>query len=268
MTIGVSTYSFFWQWHETAPEPLTLLQMIEKTASWEVRLLQICDYPLVEALDDDQLQEVRDAAVRRHVDLELGTRGVQPAHLETYLRLAQQLGATLVRSMVRAEEAETAVDLLRRVIPAYEHAGVRLALETYEQVPTVRLLEIVRSVSSPSLGICLDPANCVAALETPRMTIDLVADSVLNLHVKDFAFTRQGGWVGFTLAGAPLGEGLLDLGYLMDRVRPNARGINQIIEHWLVWQGDSATTRATEDEWTLHNLGVLRRLATSTSAAP
>ncbi|HEX8487128.1 MAG TPA: TIM barrel protein [Propionibacteriaceae bacterium] len=268
MTIGVSTYSFFWQWHETAPEPLTLLQMIEKTASWEVRLLQICDYPLIEALDDDQLQEVRDAAVRRHVDLELGTRGVQPAHLETYLRLAQQLGATLVRSMVRAEEAETAVDLLRRVIPAYEHAGVRLALETYEQVPTVRLLEIVRSVSSPSLGICLDPANCVAALETPRMTIDLVADSVLNLHVKDFAFTRQSGWVGFSLAGVPLGEGLLDLGYLMDRVRPDARGINQVIEHWLVWQGDSATTRATEDEWTLHNLGVLRRLATSTSAVP
>ena len=268
MTIGLSTYSFFWQWHDTAPQPLTLAQMVDKTALWEVRLLQICDYPPVERLDVQELSEIRSRAARHQVDLELGTRGVQPAHLERYLRLAQLLGAYLVRSMVRSDEAATAVDLLRQVVPAYEQAGVRLALETYEQVPTAQLLEIVRDVDSPSLGICLDPANCVAALETPRSTIDLTADHVLNLHVKDFAFTRQGGWVGFTLAGAPLGEGLLDLTYLMERVRPDERGINQIIEHWLLWQGASATTCALEDEWTLHNLEVLRDLERRRSETP
>jgi len=56
-------------------------------------------------------------------------------------------------------------------------------------------------------------------------------------------------------------------------VRPDERGINQIIEHWLVWQGDSATTCALEDEWTLHNLDVLRaleqrRIETPTSTSP
>ena len=38
-------------------------------------------------------------------------------------------------------------------------------------------------------------------------------------------------------------------------------GINQIIEHWLVWQGDSETTCRLEDDWTLHNLDYLRRKA-------
>ena len=58
--------------------------------------------------------------------------------------------------------------------------------------------------------MCLDPANCVAALERPRDVVAATAPYVKNWHVKDFAFTRQAGWVGFNLAGCPLGEGLLD----------------------------------------------------------
>ena len=97
--------------------------------------------------------------------------------------------------------------MLRQIIPAYEQAGVTLALETYEQVPVATLVDIVEQVDSPTLGICLDPGNCVAALELPTDTIARTAPYVRNLHVKDFAFTRKDGWVGFTFAGCPLGEG-------------------------------------------------------------
>ena len=31
MTIGISTYAFFWQWHATAEQPLSLAEMITKT---------------------------------------------------------------------------------------------------------------------------------------------------------------------------------------------------------------------------------------------
>jgi hypothetical protein len=54
---------------------------------------------------------------------------------------------------------------------------------------------------------------------------------------------------------------LLDYDQMIDVVQPEQRGINQIIEHWLPWQGDSATTIRTEDEWTLHNLHYLRSKA-------
>ena len=116
----------------------------------------------------------------------------------------------------------------------------------------------MHQVDSPALGICLDPGNCVAALETPTSTIVRTAPYVRNLHVKDFAFSRQDGWVGFTFAGCPLGEGLLDYDFMINTVRPHERGINQIIEHWLPWQGDSATTCHLEDQWTLGNLHYLR----------
>ncbi len=258
MTIGLSTYSFFWQWHSTAPQPLSLTDMVTRTADWGVTLLQICDYPAIETFDDDQLGDLLALGDRVGVAFELGTRGIDPAHLERYLALAQRLQVTLVRSMVRADEAEGAVGSLRQIMPSYEAAGVTLALETYEQIPTDRLMAVVREVGSTHLGICLDPGNSVAALETPRSTIEATAELTVNLHVKDFAFTRQAGWVGFTYAGTPLGEGLLDVDFLFDRVRPDERGINTIIEHWLVWQGDSATTCRIEDAWTLHNLQVLR----------
>ncbi len=262
MSIGLSTYAFFWQWHATADRPRSLIELIDKTADWAVDLFQICDYPAIESFTDDQLDQLADHARARGVDLELGTRGVTPDQLGRYLEIAQRLGVTLVRSMFNRVEHEPtedeAVELLKQIVPAYEQAGVTIALETYEQVPVQTLINTVERVDSDRLGICLDPANCVAALEHPIATIDRTAPYVRNLHVKDFGFSRKDGWVGFTLAGTPLGEGLLDYDHLIETVRPDERGISKIIEHWLPWQGDSATTIAIEDQWTLHNLSYLR----------
>jgi sugar phosphate isomerase/epimerase len=262
MSIGLSTYAFFWQWQPTADRPMSLAAMIDKTADWGVDRFQICDYPEIESYGAVQLADLDEQAKSRGVILELGTRGVQPEHLARYLELASALDVTLVRSMFNRGDhrpsADEAVELLRTALPPYEAAGVTLALETYEQVPVQTLVNTVERVDSPSLGICLDPANCVAALEHPRATIDATAPYVRNLHVKDFSFTRKDGWVGFTLAGTPMGEGLLDYDYLIDTVRPDERNISKIIEHWLPWQGDSATSCAIEDQWTLHNLDYLR----------
>ena len=259
--IGLSTYSFFWQWHETAPRPLSLAEIVAKTASWDVDLLQLCDYPALDRYDEAQAADLAAIGGDLGVAYELGTRGLDTAHLLHYLELAGRLDVTLVRSMVKSEEIADAPELLAKVVPAYEDAGVTLALETYEQIPTRTLVDLVTETDSAHLGIVLDPGNSVAALETPRSTIDLTAPFTRNLHVKDFAFSRQAGWVGFTYAGARLGEGLLDYDYLVEQVRPYERGINQIIEHWLVWQGDSETTCRLEDDWTLHNLDYLRRKA-------
>ena len=258
MTNGLSTYAFFWQWHPTNPAPIDLGDMIDRTADLGATLFQVCDYPLVEEYDAAALRALRTHAERRGVELELGTRGVAPDHLARYLDLARALDVTLVRSMVTATERNTAVRLLHQAVPAYERAGVTVALETYEQVPTAALVDIVVAVDSPALGVCLDPANCVAALEHPTDTVEKTAPWVNNIHVKDFAFTRKDGWVGFTLAGCPLGEGLLDYPAMVAAVRPAERGINQVIEHWLPWQGDSRTTCDLENVWTATNLDTLR----------
>ena len=269
MVIGLGTYAFFWRWHPSAAQPLTLPDMLEATAAAGVHRFQICDYPAIEGYDEQQLAGLRRQASDLDVHLELGTRGIGPAHLQRYLGLADRLGVALVRSMVNAgdhrPDRDESVRLLADTVPAYESAGVTLALETYEQVPVQTLVDVVEAVGSPALGICLDPANCVAALEHPLTTIERTAPYVRNVHVKDFRFTRQDGWVGFSLVGCPLGEGLLPYRALLDTVDPEGRGLSQIVEHWLPWQGDSATTIQLERQWTAANLTYLNTLSSPRS---
>jgi sugar phosphate isomerase/epimerase len=265
MSIGLSTYAFFWRCSSKAKEPMDLMAMVEATAAAGADVLQICDYPQLDALSSSDLDALSRAAGELGVALELGMRGIRTPHLERFLELANVLGVRLVRTMLGTKDdrptVAEAVDELRRVVSRYAECGVRLGLETYEVFPSADLVRVVEGVADPHVGICLDAANPVARLEHPRATIDLVAEHVVNLHVKDFRFERAPGLVGFALSGCPLGTGLLDLDYLYERVAPNRRGISQIVEHWLPWQVDEPTTVRLEQEWTMHSLSTMRAMS-------
>jgi len=263
--IGLGTYAFFWQHSDRVDEPLSLIDALRDTREQGVGLFQICDYAPLLLLSAAEIADA--AAAARDLDLviELGTKGVDPGHLETFLRLADAFDARLLRSMLYAPESrpslEEAERMLRTAMPSYEASGVTLALETYEQVATDELAGLVERIGSEHLGICLDPANVVARLETPRAVVERCGPLTKNVHAKDFAFARQDGWVGFTYSGAPMGTGLHDYPHLLSTVQPEERGINQIVEHWLPWQGDPESTVTTEREWTRITLDYLRSMS-------
>jgi sugar phosphate isomerase/epimerase len=260
--IGLGTYAFFWQHSDRAPEPLSLIGAFEATRELGVDLFQICDYAPLEAMDAAELADAASAARDLGLRIELGTKGIEPERLRRFLELADVFDATLVRSMLFGPESRPtlteAETWLRESLPAYESAGVTLALETYEQVATRDLVGLIESFGSANLGVCLDPANVVARLELPRDCVETTAPVVANVHVKDFAFDRQAGWVGFTYSGAAMGSGLHDYPHLLETVRPRERGINEIVEHWLPWQGDAETTIRIEREWTRTTVDYLR----------
>ncbi|GAA3968670.1 TIM barrel protein [Streptomyces marokkonensis] len=267
MAYGISTYAYFWRISDRAPRPMSLTAMLRDTAELGGEVFQICDYAPIESYDAARLADVRATADELGLALELGTRGIRPEHLSKYLDMAGELGVTLVRSMLNTADhrpgTTEAAALLAEAVPRYADAGVTLGLETYEQVATDDLVAVVRAVDSPYLGIVLDPGNSVARLERPVDVVAASAPYVVNIHVKDFAFTRRDGWVGFTYAGCPLGEGLLDHDGMIAAVRtarPGDRGINQIVEHWLPWQdeGYEATARL-EHQWTQHSIVTLLR---------
>lgn len=259
--IGLGTYAFFWQ-HS---EGLSLVDAFRATRDLGVDLFQICDFEPLERMTDAELAEAAAAARDLGLTIELGTKGIEPERLVRFLELARTFDATLVRSMLYGPDSrptlDQAVEWLRAAMAAYEASGVVLALETYEQVATADLVSVVERVESSSLGICLDPANVTARLELPRDAVTLTAPYVKNVHVKDFAFARQPGWVGFTYSGATMGDGLHDYAHLLETVRPRERGVNEIVEHWLPWQGDAETTIQTEREWTRTTLEYLRSMS-------
>ena len=260
--IGLGSYTFFWQQSEKNPNALSLAQVFKATKDLGVDLFQICDYaPLLE-LNDAELETAAATARDLGLTIELGTKGIEPENLELFLKLAKIFEAKLVRSMVYSPTSrptlEQAAQYLSQAMPAYEAAGVTLALETYEQIGTDELANLVRQNGSPNLGICLDPANVVARFEHPKHCVETAAPLVKNIHVKDFAFARQEGWVGFTYTGCAMGTGSHDYQHLLETVKPRQNGINEIVEHWLPWQGDIETTIALEKTWTNTTIEYLR----------
>jgi sugar phosphate isomerase/epimerase len=271
MDIGIGSYALFWEWHDH-PQPLPIAAMVDRAADLGCSVFEICDDPRIEDHSPDELVALRTRAAERGVRLQLGTRGIDPDHLARYLDIAEALGARVLRSMVQRPDAEQGAEhvagLLRRTMSRLQSTGIALALETYEQIPTATLVAAVEAVDSPLIGICLDPANCIAALERPADVIDAAAPHALDLHVKDFAFARQEGWVGFALSGARMGDGQLDLAHELRALQSAGRSPAAIVEHWLPWQGDSATTVALERAWTDAALAALRAASADASTAP
>lgn len=273
--LGLSTYAYFWRMSDRVPAPMSLDDALRDAASHDgVDLFQICDHLPLDTASDERLAEIRALAEELGLTLEVGTRGTHPDHLARYLHVARALGATLVRSMWGSgddlPDASETERRLREALPAYEAAGVTLALETYEVVATADLVAVVQAIGSDHLGICLDPANTVAHLEHPADVVAACAPHTRNWHVKDSGFTRSPGWVGFQYTGVRTGTGILDYDAVRATIGPDARGINRVIEFWLPWQDEHAgaeplpgetpaqTTTRTEAAWTEHTIDYIR----------
>lgn len=253
MQLGLSTYSFFWQLSKNNPNRLTLEGIIKETQAYGLNLLQICDYPELETYSVEKLIEVSNIAKEHGVKLEVGTRGISISKMTEYLRICKLLGSKTLRTMLNdstlVPSQSEAIQLLKEITPAYEQQGIQIALETYEQRKTAELIEIIKEVDSQYLGICLDPANCIANLELPEDVVKLSAPFVNNLHLKDFKFTRKDGWVGFSLIGTLFGEGQLDTTLIMEILKERHKQTNAIIEFWLPLQETMEETVRLERQW-------------------
>jgi sugar phosphate isomerase/epimerase len=260
--LGLGSYSFFWQQSNQNPQAISLIDAFTQTAELGVQLFQICDYLPLDQMTAAEIKAAANHAKDLGLEIELGTKGIEPARLAKFLELAKAFDAKLIRSMPYSQESrptqQEAIEILQSEIKTFEKAGVVLALETYEQISTQELVAIVSAVNSPNLGICLDPANVVPNLENPQHCVEQSAPYVKSIHAKDFAFARQEGWVGFTYSGAVMGEGLHDYSHLLSVVKPRESGINEIVEHWLPWQGSIEKTIATEKQWTKVAIDYLR----------
>lgn len=264
MKVGLSTYAFFWQWSELAKEKLSLKEMMKETKDYGGEVFQICDYPLIEQMNDDELGEIASYAKTLNLELELGTRGIHPSKLRNYLHLAKTLNVNFIRSMYFSKEFtpvdnEQAVEWIEEVLPDFQEANVTIGLETYEQIKTDQLVDLIKRIDNPYVGICLDPGNTVAALELPKDVIDKTAPYVVNLHVKDFVFKRNEGWVGFYYGGAPLGEGLLDFNYMYKKVQSSSKEFSTIIELWVNFDETIEKTIQLEKDWIVKSMDYLRR---------
>ncbi|MFC0010038.1 sugar phosphate isomerase/epimerase family protein [Devosia nitrariae] len=232
---------------------MSALAMLEEVSGRGVKLLQYADNLPLHQLSVAEIEQLAETASGHGVTIELGLTGCDLALVTTYLDLARQFGARILRIAPTAEEsardnAEIAA-LLRDAARPSRDAGVTLAVENHFHLPSPRLVEILELVADPAVGVCLDVANSLACQEWPADTIRMLAPFAVNLHLKDYRVALDPHGVGCAMVGTPLGEGVLDIGAVFVELFAHGRDVNVILEHWLPWQGDFTASHAAELAW-------------------
>lgn len=247
MKLGLSTYAYHWR------RP-SLTDMLEDVSRLDGEVFQICDWPELETTSRSERRALSARAADLGIELEVGTRADSSGEVRRYLGYCDDLDARLLRVLPGPSLASP--EGLGELLPACETAGVTLALETYESVPSQALLDLVTCLDHPRVGICLDPSNCIAALELPDDVTVRLGPRTVNVHVKDFVFRRRADRIGFLLVGCPLGEGMLDVGGLLSAARESRVDPNAIVELWLPDSGER--TPEIEADWAAASIRRLR----------
>src|SRR5205085_10565656 len=129
------------------------LGLLEKARALGLHLVQTGPNLRLDKLPEPELEQFIQAARDWGIGLELGTRGIDPAHLVRQVALAQRIGATLIRTLPEiggqyAREAGQLLPVLAEIRPVLERAGVRLAVET-GRLPAADLKAVLDAINSP-----------------------------------------------------------------------------------------------------------------------
>jgi sugar phosphate isomerase/epimerase len=267
MRLGISSYTYTWAVGvpgHAPPRPMGAVDLLERAAQLGVRLVQVADNLPLDRLSPEALDRLAQRAMDLGMAIEVGTRGIAPDHLLLYLELALRFGSPIVRVVVdtancHPPEAEV-VATLRPLMPAFERAGVCLAVENHDRFPARALARIIEQVDSPNVGICLDTANSFGALEGPEHVVRELGPWAVNLHVKGFVVQRARHMMGFTIEGRPVEQGQLDVPWLLQALHDLGRDPNAILEQWTSPEEDLAATIAKEAQWAAQSIAYLRRL--------
>jgi sugar phosphate isomerase/epimerase len=188
--------------------------------------------------DDDFFRRLRDALDAHGFDrvwawghpdgLRSGTDRRAARDLVRHLAHAHALGAPVMRIVGgnrRTRPASFAahkrrlVGMLKGLLPAARDHGVVLALENHIDLTADEMVDVVTTLDSPWLGVCLDTGNNLRLHEDPVAVAEKLAPFARATHVKDVG-TRPGDPKEFAFwPSVPLGRGLVDLGRVIGFLR-------------------------------------------------
>ena len=259
MRLGISSYTYGW----AVGNRLGALDLIGRAVELGVGVLQICDNLPEETWGEGSVEAIAARATAAAVSMEVGARGTEPGYLRRMIGVARRLRSGILRVVVDAAgdrpEPEEVVRRIREVGKELEAAGVTLAIENHDRFPARVLAGVVEALRGVRVGICLDTVNSFGALEGPEVVAETLGPYVVNLHLKDFEVRRFPHLQGFTVEGRPVGRGMLDVPWLLGKLKELGRDPNAIVELWTPPEGSLVETIAKEAEWAVESVRAARQ---------
>jgi 3-oxoisoapionate decarboxylase len=264
MKLGINTYTYMWSigFEGARPEkPMNALDILQKACDLGVKVLQLGPNLPLDHLEGG-LERLRRAACAAGIELELGTRGLEPDHLRNQIARCEQLGANLLRTIPELNgQTPTLAEIracLANVVPLLESRGIRLALEN-GKIPARYLASVVEQVGSASVGVVLDTANSLAIHEGWKYVAEILAPHTMCLHLKEVVMKRVWYMMGFICEGRPTGQGQLDIPWLLKTCRQSRHDFNVILELWPPEQETLEETIRLEQSWAVESVAFMRQ---------
>jgi sugar phosphate isomerase/epimerase len=246
---------------------MNTFDLLDLAHKLKVSVVQIADNLPLDQLSEADLSRLRAQADAQRIQIEVGTRGIGADHLRRYLDLARFFGSPILRVVVDTREDHPSPDeviaRLRPLLADFARADVILAIENHDRFTTDALIQIMRTLESAHVGICLDTVNSFGALEGPALVVDRLGPWTVNLHIKDFAVRRADHNMGFTIEGRPAGQGQIDVPWLLREVGKHGRDFNAILELWPPPGESLDATIAKERAWAEISVAYLQGVITN-----
>jgi 3-oxoisoapionate decarboxylase len=265
--VGLSSYTYTWAigvaGHQPE-EPMALVQLVDRAGALGVDVLQVADNLPLHRVPAPELELFESRARELGIEIEVGARGVETGLLRQYLSLATRFGSPILRVVVADGKNDfvpsQVIEVLRPLRTLFDDAGVKLAIENHDKFTTDELVSIVEGLGTDWVGVCLDTVNSFGALEGPSVVVEKLGPFTVNLHVKDFVIRRASHMMGFSIEGRPVGQGELDVPWLVKMLGGPQKDISAIIELWTPPGTSLASTISTEREWAEMSITYLRKL--------
>ena len=267
MKLGIGTYAYMWSigFEGAQPEkPMTALDLLAKAHEFGLHVVQYGPNLSLDTLPEHELAGLLKSAKDWDIELEVGTRGLEPPHLRRQLELTKRVSSKILRTIPeldggRIPSAEEMTACVKEILPDLQAARVKLAMEN-GKIPAAVLDRVLRSLASPCVGITLDTVNSLAIPEGTKEVVTTLAPHTFCLHIKEFVVKRAWHMMGFVVEGRPAGQGQLDVPWLLGVLRRAGVEANAILELWPPEQRTLQETIAIEQAWAEESISYLRRL--------
>ncbi len=194
--------------------------------------------------ETDYLKRIRRALDEKAMFLELSVNSNVLEDADAFTQMAsvaRELGVSRLRVAINGRRYEEFFEMkkwkdfvghwqqvLQRSEPSARQHGLEIGIENHKDWMAEELAEILRRISSPHLGACVDFGNNLALLEDPIKVSETLGPFAITTHLKDMALSETE--EGFSLSEVPLGQGILPLAKMMEILRRSKPDIHFCLE--------------------------------------
>ncbi len=265
MQLGISSYTYSWNIEASDNAGMDEHNLVERAKAFGLHLIQLGDNLPLHTFTEERLMLFEAALHKNDIKLEIGAKGLTLENLRRYILLCKRFDAKILRFIVDDIAFTPSImeiaSLIITAIDSLKQNGIKLVLENHDRLAAKEYAEIIQKVNSDVVGICLDTANSLGRGESIETVVDDLTPHVLNLHIKDFGIERLPHKQGFIIDGRIAGSGMLNIPWLLNKVKRYNKCHTAILEQWVPPESEERRTLAKEILWAEESIKYLKSTA-------